>query len=271
MNTEKTETTRKRQETAHADEGGRLQAALVQLNAALEGVTPYRMALVSPGEVAHVEKNAHYMPTKVYKRLVENIRHDGNLSSLPFCWRDGAGKLVALSGNHRVDAARDAGIEQILVLYTDAGLSRSEQIAVQLAHNAVVGADNKQVLRELWEEILEMEFKQYSGLDESLLETVDASALDRLRVQPLPLEMVQLLFLPHETERVAEVIDALGKWSPEDGGLRFAARLEDFDRFFSVLLKCKEAEGIVNSATAVLRMMEIVEDYLTSKTEQIAA
>ena len=81
------------------------------------------------------------------------------------------------------------------------------------------------------------------------------------------LEMVQLLFLPNETERVAEVVDALGKWSPEDGGARYAARLEDFDHFFAVLLKCKEAEGIVNSATAVLRMVEIVEEYLAAKEE----
>lgn len=31
----------------------RLEAALDELNGALGGVTPYRLALVSPGEVAH--------------------------------------------------------------------------------------------------------------------------------------------------------------------------------------------------------------------------
>lgn len=250
-------------------EEARLEAALAQLNDALGGVTPYRLALVSPGEVAHVEKNAHYMPTKVYRRLVDNIKHDGNLSSLPFCWRDGEGKLVALSGNHRVDAAKDAGVERILVLYTDSSLSRSEQIAVQLSHNAIVGADNKQTLRELWDEILEMEFKQYTGLDESALETVDASSLERLRVQPLPMEVVTLLFLPDEVAKVQAVVEALGKGS-DDAGVRFAARLAEFERFFEALLKCKEAEGIVNSATAMLRMVEIVEEYLADKEQQAA-
>ncbi len=215
--------------------------------------------------MAHVQKNAHYMPTKLYKRLVENVRHDGNLSSLPFCWRDADGKLVVLSGNHRVDAARDAGVERILVLYTDATLSRSEQIAVQLAHNAIVGADNKQTLRELWDEILELEFKQYTGLDETTLETVDAGSLDKLRAQQLPLEMVQLLFLPEEVERVQAVIDGLGRLGGREA-VRYAARLADFDRFFETLLKVKEAEGIVNSATAVLRMVEIVEAHLQTAT-----
>jgi hypothetical protein len=242
-------------------EQAQLEGALAQLNGALDGVTPYRLALVSPADVAHVQKNAHYMPTKLYKRLVENVKHDGNLSSLPFCWRDSEGKLVALSGNHRVDAARDAGIDNILVLYTDATLSRSEQIAVQLAHNAIVGADNKQTLRELWEEILELEFKQYTGLDETTLETVDAGSLEKLRAQQLPLEMVQLLFLPEEVERLQAVVDGLGRLGGGEA-LRYAARLADFDRFFEALLKVKEVEGIVNSATAVLRMVEIVEEHL---------
>ena len=194
------------------------------------------------------------------------MKHDGNLSSLPFCWKDADGKLVALSGNHRVDAARDAGIERILVLYTDETLSRSEQIAVQLSHNAIVGADNKQTLRELWDEILELEFKQYTGLDESMLETVDAGSLERLRVQQLPMEVVTLLFLPDEVGKVQAVIEALGKDGAAEAGLRYGARLADFDSFFEALLKCKEVEGIVNSATAVLRMVEIVEEYLANCT-----
>lgn len=244
----------------------RLETALEQLNQTLGGITPYRLVLVAPSDVAHVEKNAHYMPQKTYRRLVENIRHDGNLSSLPFCWKDGEGRLAALSGNHRVDAAKDAGVERILVLYTDATLSRGEQIAVQLSHNAIVGSDNKQTLRELWDEILELEFKQYTGLDESSLETVDASSLERLRVQPLPMEVVQLLFLPDEVSRLQQVVEELGKGG-SDAGVRYAARLADFERFFEALLRCKEAEGIVNSATAVLRMVEIVEQYLTDKAE----
>ena len=250
-------------------EQANIDGALAQLNGALDGVTPYRLALVSPADVAHVQKNAHYMPTKVYRRLVDNVKHDGNLSSLPFCWKNVEGKLVALSGNHRVDAARDAGVERILVLYTDATLSRSEQIAVQLAHNAIVGADNKQTLRELWEEILELEFKDYTGLDETTLETVDAGSLDKLLAQQLPLEMVQLLFLPEEVERVQAVIDGLGRLGSGEA-LRYAARLADFDRFFEALLKVKEAEGIVNSATAVLRMVEIVEEHLQTATTATA-
>ncbi len=77
----------------------------------------------------------------------------------------------------------------------------------------------------------------------------------------MPREVVQLLFLPDEVVKLHAVLEALGKGE----GVRYAARMADFESFFEALLKCKEAEGIVNSATAVLRMVEIVEGYLAEK------
>ncbi|MFN2166700.1 MAG: hypothetical protein ACK2U9_10630, partial [Anaerolineae bacterium] len=130
----------------------RLQETLDTLNGMLGDFTPYKLAAVPPGEIEHVDKNAHYMPTATYRQLVDNIAQDGNLSSLPFCWRRQDGVFVALSGNHRVDAARDAGVPLMLVLYTDADLSRSQQIGIQLSHNAIFGQDNPKTLRELWRE-----------------------------------------------------------------------------------------------------------------------
>ena len=60
---------------------------------------------------------------------------------------------------------------------------------------------------------------------------------------------------------------ALGKWAKVDS-VRYAARLEDFERFFETLLRVKEVEGIINSATAVLRMVEIAEEYIARKEDE---
>lgn len=241
----------------------RLSDAVEKLNAALGAITPYRLAVVNPGDVKHVAKNAHYMPTKVYRRLVTNIQEDGNLSSLPFCWKQDDGSFVALSGNHRVDAARDAGIGQILVLYSDAEMSREKQIAVQLSHNALVGTDNKQTLRELWEEIMVMGLKSYSGLDETSLKTLTANDLSRLKTHSLVMEDLHLLFMDYEVTRINAVIELLGKVH----GVRHAAPREEWERFFEMLLTFKEAAGIINSATALLRMVEVIEEYLKGKRD----
>ena len=236
----------------------RLAAVVAELNAALEDVTPYRLAVVPPGEILPVDKNAHYMSKRVYDQLVANIKRDTNLSSLPFCWRRPDGQLVALSGNHRTQAAAAAGVPLILTLYTDVDLSRAQQRAIQLSHNALVGQDNPSTLRELWQEVDALELKVYSGLDEHLLETMEPINVARINEAALRFEELTLLFMASEIDRIKDVLARLGAQSKP----RFAAKYEDFDRFFEALLSFKEATGIVNTATAFMALIELAEAYI---------
>ncbi len=57
-----------------------------------------------------LSENARFMRHETFRRLVENVKRDGALSSLPFCWRKPDGRYLVLSGNHRVMAAREAGL-----------------------------------------------------------------------------------------------------------------------------------------------------------------
>lgn len=241
----------------------RIDEVAGELNALLGDVTPYKLAVVDPREVQHVDKNAHYMPTKVYRQLTDNLKRDGNLSSLPFCWRKADGTLVALSGNHRIDAARDAGIPLILVLYTDAKLSKAQAVSIQLSHNALVGADNPQTLRELWNQIDELQYKVYSGLDEKLLETLEQANIIRISEETLRFEELVILFIPSEIDHIEDVMRRLGHKTRR----RWAAQVEAFDRFFDALLSFKEATNIVNTGTAILAMTEIIEAWLLEHQE----
>lgn len=247
----------------------RINEVASELNALLGDVTPYKLAVVDPREVRHVDKNAHYMPTKVYRQLTDNLKRDGNLASLPFCWRKADGTFVALSGNHRIDAARDAGIPLILVLYTDAKLSKAQAVSIQLSHNALVGADNPQTLRELWNEIDDLQYKVYSGLDEKLLETLEQAHIIRIIEEPLRFEELVILFMPSEIDHIEDVAKRLGAKTRR----RWLAQVETFDRFFDALLSFKEAANIVNTGTALLAMTEIVETWLAEqqKVEHDAA
>jgi len=173
-----------------------------QLNAALGDLTPYKLAIVPPDEIYPAEKNAHYMPKRTFDQLVNNITHDKNLSSVPFCWRDEAGRLICLSGHHRVEAARVAGVKLVMALYTDAALSKPERVAIQLSHNALVGFENPTILTELWREIGAVELKVYSGLDDDLLRTLQPVPITRLNEDQLRYREVIILFLPHEMERL---------------------------------------------------------------------
>ena len=163
-------------------------------------------------------------------------------------------------------AAKDAGIPLILVLYTDAKLSRSEQRAIQLSHNAIVGQDNPTTLRELWQEMDDLGAKIYSGLDDGLIETMERINVQTINEEALRFQELTILFMASEIDRIKDVLKRLGSINKA----RFAARYDEFDRFFEALLEFKEAANVVNTGTAIMAMIEIVETWITEHnvTEQ---
>jgi hypothetical protein len=242
-----------------ADQAQSPRTLIAQLNEALGDVTPYKLDLVPPTEILPVERNAHYMAKGTYDRLVENIAGDQNLSSLPFCWRRPDDRYVCLSGNHRVQAAKDAGIEQILILYTDQALSAPQRIAIQLSHNSIVGQDNPTVLRELWDRLDILDLKVYSGLDESTLATLAPVQVAQISEARLRFETMTLFFLPTEVARMEETVKQAGR---AKAGPKWATSIDDFDTFFAQFLDFKEAAGVLNTSTAFKLIMDMLDQWL---------
>ena len=84
--------------------------------------TSVRIAMVPIGQCDLLEKNARFMRAEQYQRLVSNVKRDGCLTSVPFAVKNGE-RFLILSGNHRVQAAKDAKLSEILVLYSARELS----------------------------------------------------------------------------------------------------------------------------------------------------
>jgi hypothetical protein len=82
--------------------------------------------------------------------------------------------------------------------------------------------------------------------------------LERLVEAQMRFEEMHFLFMGSEIARVDTVLAKLDA----DQKNRYASKVEDFDRFFAVLLKYKEAAGIINSSTALLAICDIVETWL---------
>ncbi|MGD9932714.1 MAG: ParB N-terminal domain-containing protein [Dehalococcoidia bacterium] len=106
----------------------------------MEGIET-EIVTVDPREIVLLELNARYMNPETFRRLVENVKRDSVLTQLPFCVRE-QGRLKVLSGNHRVQAAIEAGLERIEVLVSKTELSPARQRAIQLSHNAIAGEDD---------------------------------------------------------------------------------------------------------------------------------
>ena len=115
-----------------------------------------RIIEIDPRELKLLKMNARFMRHEEFQRLVANIKRDGQLTSAPFAALDPAdGKYEVLSGNHRVQAAISAGLQTIPCIITDDPLSEEQRIAIQLSHNAIVGQDDPDILKKLYDKILD--------------------------------------------------------------------------------------------------------------------
>lgn len=230
---------------------------LDRLNGLLAGVTPYRLGLAPPGEFKPADINARFMNKNTYDQLVGNIKKDKNLSSVPFCWVDPGGEIHTLSGHHRVDAARDAGIELVLFLYTDQELTEEQRTAIQISHNSLVGEDNPDILKLQWESIRTLDMKLYSGLDDRVLKTFEPVDLSAYNEKDLRFKIIELMFLPEEIEELKQDLDKITR----SARLRWVAPQELFENFTQTLMTFKDATRIFNTATAFAEMVRVTRMY----------
>ena len=207
-----------------------------------------------------LELNARYMTHEMFQQLVENIKRDGDLTSIPFAWKDKDGKYLVISGNHRVQAAKEAGLKEINVLLTDDPLTYDQRVAIQLSHNAISGEDDPAILRQLYESIIDLDFKQYSGLDDKTLKLLEITKIDGLPEIDLDYQNVMLIFLPDEKERLEAVLTKALTVTP--GKEIWTARWGDYDRFMDALTTTMTSYNIKNFATALWIILEVFERHL---------
>jgi len=232
-----------------------IREVLNLLNERLAGVFPYRLELAAPGELKLLEKNARYMKAEQFQNLVENVKKDGNLSSLPLCYREADGKLRVLSGNHRVMAARHAGVEHILVMVVADEKNADERLAIQLSHNAIAGQDDLVILKELWESIKNVQARVYAGLDSETLKALQGIQFSAITEQRLRYKLTSFLFLPEELEDLDSLLKETA--AAFAGDVVYLAHLQAFDAFFELVTRIKKRCQIKNSAAAFLKLMEL--------------
>lgn len=236
--------------------------AAQRLNDILGESVPYKIDVVNPKDIQLLDKNARYMSHDMFQNLVGNVKKDGALSSLPLCWRRSDGALIVLSGNHRVQAATHAGLEFVMILVITKDLTRSEQVAIQLSHNAISGKDDQAILKSLWEEIEDIDLRQYAGLDSELLAELDKLEFSTITDAAPDFKQVILAFLPEETAQLKKALEDVDVLFSDDEN--FVASRLHYDQVFSSLVECKEKFNIVNNPTALLKIFELAQEQLNT-------
>lgn len=219
---------------------------------------------VNPRDVRLLELNARYMRNERYRQLVANIKADGCLTSTPFCWTidegEHAGALEVLSGNHRIRASIDAGLDVIYVMVALDPIPKDRRIAIQLSHNAIEGEDDPGVLKQLYDEIAEIDLRQYSGLDDKVLELLSQVEVGALGEANLDFTTISLVFLPAEVERAREAFTTMLRSVPADS--RWLVAMREYDPMLDLIETTHTAYDVANVATAVMLLIALGERHL---------
>jgi ParB-like chromosome segregation protein Spo0J len=155
---------------------------------------------VPPSALREQDVNARSMPKAMFERLARTIARDKRLESLPLCSRTESG-LEIISGHRRTRAATAVGLSEIFVLVDVTGLTRSQIAAKQLAHNAIEGTDNEQLLAEIYRQIEDAEAKLEAFIDQKLDVELPKVKIEGLDVE-IDFKTVLLIFLPRVKERL---------------------------------------------------------------------
>lgn len=224
---------------------------------ALDGIET-EIVTCDPKSLMLLEKNARFMKAATFQRLVENVKRDGVLTSLPFAVREGEG-LRVLSGNHRVMAAIEAGLNTIEVIVSQTELSPARQKAIQLSHNSLVGEDDPLTLRELFAELGDVAWKAYSGLDDAMLGMMDKAATPALGAQGLDMATLTLAFLPGDLEHMREAFEAVAPLVKDEVWLvPFALYDRTADMLDTVSLACE----VRSMAVTFAHLVDVFERHL---------
>ncbi|MDG4796891.1 ParB N-terminal domain-containing protein [Micromonospora sp. WMMD1082] len=220
-----------------------------------------RPATVAPADLTLLEVNARYMRKETFDRLVANVRRDGALTSTPLVWNDEvSGRMVVLSGNHRIMAAREAGLEQVSVIVVDQPLTRARQVALQLSHNAIEGEDDPATLKHLYDELDDVDWRAYSGLDDKQLDLLAQVDLEGLSEANLDFATVQLVFLPHELDAARGSFEEARRIVQAD--VRWLAGYAEYETTLDALATAHGAHNVGNVATALGLILQVFERHL---------
>lgn len=216
-----------------------------------------RLITLKLADLKLLNNNARYMTASQFQRLVENVAQDGALTSTPLVYRG-----EVLSGNHRVQAAIKAGIEEAPCIEILSEITEQHRVALQLSHNSITGQDDLSILQNLYDS-LDLDMKGYSGLTDDCfkLDEIDISSLS---VGATRYEELTALFLPEEKPLF---MDALERVKKHPKTLHLAADYRDFDTVFNTVVKVKEHHNIHNTAVALRVMAELALRQI--ETEQV--
>lgn len=210
------------------------------------------------------DKNARIMDKETFDRLKDTIAEDKRLESLPYGYIKanpaGNEEFYIISGHHRLRAARSANVTEVFVLVDETLLTEDAIKSKQLAHNALAGEDDPQVLKEIFESIIDLDQKVRAGVRANNL---DGTKLRSVSTDDIKIEFdykcIKIMFLNSQATKFERVINEV-----EETDKVYLADNEGFDKFTATIREISKREDIRAIGSILDRMCTIVSEYYDS-------
>lgn len=223
------------------------------------------LRIVDPRALLLRRENARFFKKEVFQQLVENIRSDQRLSSVPLC-HDTAEGCEILSGNHRVKGSIEAGVPWIMVMVLVGTLADGRQLAIQLSHNALVGQDDPGILASLWARVEDVRDRLYAGLSSEAMQDLEKVKLVQFTTPGLATRTMTFAFAEAEAELVERVVADLAAFRSSDAV--YLADLRRFEEFFAALQKVKQRDNVKNASLAMVHLVRLAMKGMDPEVEQ---
>ena len=168
------------------------------------------------------------------------------------------GNIFILSGNHRLKAAIKAKLEYILILYIEE-VDKDKQIAYVLSHNALVGKDDAQMLKEIYSEMRTIEAREFSGLNG--IQFIDTDKIPTVSINDGDIELTEMKFLFTES-RSNDVKAVLAELEKQKISANSSIVVGSYEEFIKVATEVKKKFNIKSNTVAFARMVDICKAYL---------
>ncbi len=207
--------------------------------------------------------NARVMSKQVFDRLQSNISKDKRLESLPLCCIKIKGdrkELEIISGHHRIRAARMANVTHIYSLVITEKLSKDQIKAKQLAHNALNGYDDEEVLRAIYENINDIEAKLESGVIDFENIKLQSVALQEVNFE-FDTETVVILFLQSQSDKFEETVERVLK----EADKVYLSDIKEFGKFKETIRKISKIKNVRSIPSILSLMCDLANEQLSEK------
>lgn len=223
---------------------------------------------IDPNEITLLEKNANFMDKKNFDLLVENIKKDDTLTSLPLCIYDGENdRIVVISGNHRVKACIKLGMEKIPALIFTKELSNDDALRLQLGHNAIHGKDDIEVLKDILKEFGDVDMIKLAGIDDEYFKTLPQVENIKLESLGMDLEEVTLMFGEDYVELIKKVTAEINEL--EGVQILVNTTYPQFLKLKNEFLAHHNTDNIIEMAGSMLLMQKLLSSYAKDESKEL--